>query len=362
MKVTKRSWVQLGVVGPVVCALGLAEGLAFGALHKSPAAEEQSPESASANAEAAKEKSKADTQNDIVIERIEPDETSSKEVAWLGVGVDEAGDALASQLGLQSGEGLVVTFVATDSPAAKAGIQKNDVLVEFDNQLLVHPAQLRKLVQMHKSGDTVRLEVFRGGKKETIEVTLAKTRTGFGFLQDERAWHGDMSELHRQLQELNGRNREELQKQMKALHESLSKAGLDQEKMRAQVRRSIEEARRAADAALRQASNQLHSTGNFKMLQELAHGDQNVNKDSTVIIKRKDQSVQTQVKADDDGTYVIVANPTKRLTAHDKDGKLLFDGEIETPEQQEKVPKEVWAKVEPMLKNMGKSEAEDENQ
>jgi len=44
---------------------------------------------------------------------------------------------------------------------------------------------------------------------------------------------------------------------------------------------------------------------------------------------------------------VIVATPNKRLTAHDKDGKLLFDGDIETPEQQQKVPAEVWEKVKP---------------
>jgi S1-C subfamily serine protease len=36
--------------------------------------------------------------------------------------------------------------VAPDSPAAKAGLEKNDVLAELEGQLLVVPAQLRKLV------------------------------------------------------------------------------------------------------------------------------------------------------------------------------------------------------------------------
>jgi hypothetical protein len=65
------------------------------------------------------------------------------------------------------------------------------------------------------------------------------------------------------------------------------------------------------------------------------------------------------VKADESGTYVIVSNPKPRLTAHDKEGKLLFDGEIDTPEQREKVPPEVWEKVEPMLDKLA-PKAEDE--
>ena len=65
------------------------------------------------------------------------EEKEGKTVAWLGLGVEEASEALAAQLDLKDGEGLVVTFVASESPAAKAGFQKNDVLTRLDDQLLV---------------------------------------------------------------------------------------------------------------------------------------------------------------------------------------------------------------------------------
>ena len=52
--------------------------------------------------------------------------------SWLGVGVEEASEALQSQLGLAPRVGLLVTYVTSDSPAAKAGLEKNDVLVEFE--------------------------------------------------------------------------------------------------------------------------------------------------------------------------------------------------------------------------------------
>ena len=70
---------------------------------------------------------------------------------------------------------------------------------------------------------------------------------------------------------------------------------------------------------------------------------------ASVTVRSTGQQVKSIVKADDSGTIVIVSNPKPRLTAHDKDGKLLFDGEIDTPEQRAKVPPELWEKVEPLL-------------
>jgi hypothetical protein len=55
------------------------------------------------------------------------------------------------------------------------------------------------------------------------------------------------------------------------------------------------------------------------------------------------------VQTDDSGSYIIEASAKTRLTAHDKDGKLLFEGLIDTPAEREKVPKEVWEKVAPMF-------------
>ena len=52
---------------------------------------------------------------------------------------------------------------------------------------------------------------------------------------------------------------------------------------------------------------------------------------------------------------MIVSNPKPHLTVHDKEGKLVFDGEIDTPEQRAKVPPEVWQKVEPMLDKLAQN-------
>src|SRR5262245_53927824 len=54
----------------------------------------------------------------VVVKRIEADspdqDGESKEITWLGVSTDEVSEVLASQMGLDPGVGLVVTYVATD--------------------------------------------------------------------------------------------------------------------------------------------------------------------------------------------------------------------------------------------------------
>ena len=278
---------------------------------------------------------------------------AGKEVAWLGLSTEESSDALASQLGLQPGEGLLVTYVASNSPAAKANLQKNDLLIEMDGQKLVLPGQLRKLVQMRKEGDQVVLTYYRGGKKQDTTATLGKTKAGLGLFGDSGSLDG-LKQLRFQLKDL--ASMDGLNGHMSELREALARAGVDRENIQVEVRRGLDQARKGiaeAMAQVHQAGRGAHSTP--QALEELARSGVEVDKDATVTIKSRNDSVRTIVKTDDTGTYVIVANPKKRLTAHDNDGKLSFDGEIETSEQQEKVPKDVWKKVQPMIEQLNQA-------
>jgi hypothetical protein len=305
----------------------------------------------------------------VLIQSIDTDEPAGKkkrEVAWLGVATEETSEALASQLGLSAGEGLTVTYVAPESPAAKAGLQKNDVLAEFEEQLLVHPAQFRKLIQMHKEGDSVKLTVYRAGKKKSITATIGKTKRNLGFFYDEHSFPSDVHVIARDLTDSSvGEN---IREQMKALRESLGKAGLDKENLNQEIKRSMEEVRKSIQEAMRQATNAARTFGPAaREFQELARRGMDVDKDATVIVKSKHNTVKSIVKTDESGTYVVVASPKKHLTAHDKSGKLLFHGEIETKEEQARVPKNVWDRVKPMVDQLkedktGQPEAEEEEQ
>jgi hypothetical protein len=277
----------------------------------------------------------------IRIETVDDDDDKkqARDVAWLGISSEEAPDALSSQLGLKPGDGLVVTYVQPESPAAKAGIERNDVLVEMGDQLLVYPVQLRKLVRRQKEGDTVKLTLFRSGKKESVSAKLGKTTERIGYMDG-----------------MNKQFRMEIGD--KGMQESMARTFYDKQAVNMDVQRGVEEARKAIHEALVHNGSFAFAFGPDE-LQAFARGGVGVGKGASVTVKKNTKSTRSMVKTDETGTYVIVANPRKRLTVHDKDGKMVFDGEIETEQQQEKIPAEIRSTIKPMLKDMGTVEEVD---
>ena len=303
-------------------------------------------------------------QKHLIIKAIEPTREvgrrGRKELPWLGVSTEEASEALSAQLDLNAGVGLVIAYVAADSPAAKAGLKKNDVLVEFESQLLVHPAQLRKLVEGRQEGDAVALTFYRAGKKQTASAKLGKTAAGFGLLPDEHSWQGDLRELQKQFRELPVGDA--IRDQMKTLKDSLGHVQFDHQKLQLEIQDSLEQARQAYAEALRSSSNAGAALDPVrKALEELARSKVSIHDHATVTVRSTGKSAKSMVTTDDSGTIVIVANPKPHLTAHDKEGKLLFDGKIETPEDRAQVPPALWNKVAPLLEKMNpKAEADPE--
>jgi hypothetical protein len=291
------------------------------------------------------------------IEMPEGDVFRGEAQTWLGVSTDEASEALSAQLGLDNGVGLVVNYLAADSPAAKAGLKKNDVLTQFESQWLVHPDQLRKLVRSRKPGDTVQLTYYRAGKRETVTATLAETK---GFPRDGvGGWEGGMRELREQLRDLP--IQENIEKHMKTLRESLGSLKVDQQKAQETLKQSLHEARRELERALAQVPDVTAALDpTTRALREIEESRILADNGASVTIRSTGNSVKSMVKSDESGTVVIVSNPEPRLTAHDKQGKLIFDGMIATPEQRKEVPKDLWERVEPLLDKMNSPEAPEE--
>lgn len=95
---------------------------------------------------------------------------------YLGVEVESLPSALSSHLSgiVPKGQGVLVVHVAKDSPAAKAGIRPDDILLSLGDQKLSSPEQLMKLVRGDKSGQEINVSLVRGGKMETSKVTLGE--------------------------------------------------------------------------------------------------------------------------------------------------------------------------------------------
>jgi hypothetical protein len=94
---------------------------------------------------------------------------------WLGVSSDELSEEMAAQLPVTPGTGVIVRHVAENSPAAKAGVQKHDVLTKLDDQIITDSRQLQKLVRTKKAGDAAELTLLRKGQEMKLKATLEET-------------------------------------------------------------------------------------------------------------------------------------------------------------------------------------------
>jgi serine protease Do len=92
--------------------------------------------------------------------------------AWLGVSIGDVNAEKAKELKLSSESGAIVTEVHENSPAAKAGLQKDDVITEFAGEKVRSAAQLRRLVRETPAGRSVTLVVSRAGQTKTLNAKL----------------------------------------------------------------------------------------------------------------------------------------------------------------------------------------------
>ncbi|NBR08513.1 MAG: PDZ domain-containing protein [Opitutaceae bacterium] len=95
-----------------------------------------------------------------------------EKITYLGVETAPVDRALGTQLGLSRGMGLVVTRLMEQSPAAKL-LREDDVLIKFDDQLLVNIEQLSVLVRARAEGAEISLTIMRGGKEQSFKAKLS---------------------------------------------------------------------------------------------------------------------------------------------------------------------------------------------
>ncbi|MCE5301818.1 MAG: PDZ domain-containing protein [Planctomycetaceae bacterium] len=91
---------------------------------------------------------------------------------WLGIGVFPLPSPLRVQLGLPEKQGLLVQVVAPNSPAAKAGIARYDVLLRIGEQPLSEPRDLIDAVAA-SGGKRLKINLIHGGKSATLDVSPA---------------------------------------------------------------------------------------------------------------------------------------------------------------------------------------------
>jgi hypothetical protein len=262
-------------------------------------------------------------------------------VTFLGVETSQVPRVVSEQLGLAKGFGLVVDYVVPDGPAATAGVQQSDILKMLNDQILMEPDQLGKLIRSYPEGTNVVLTVLRKGAESKITVKLGKKEVssrifgpdsekhrnrhkdfGMNFdLGDRNFDFGNMENLGPAMRDVvRDARREALRASRDARREAMRASG----EARREALRAAEEARRAL--------GQLH-----------VFSTDNGAKKSTTIDLGKARIVCTDPQGE---LKIESVNGKKVLTAKDPEGRLLFSGPVDSKEDLDKVPADVRQRYE----------------
>jgi len=98
--------------------------------------------------------------------------------SFLGVYAEDINKENMGRYGLSDVRGAGITEVVKDSPAEKAGLKKDDVIVRFDGESITSVRKLNRLVGEAAPDHTVRLTISRSGAEQEVSVILAKRNEG----------------------------------------------------------------------------------------------------------------------------------------------------------------------------------------
>ena len=133
--------------------------------------------------------------------------------AWLGVVIQDVTRDLAESFGMDRPEGALVAQVLPDSPAAKAGLEPGDVIVEFNGRDIPSSGSLPPIVGRAGVGSTAPVVVLRDGERRSIDVTLEQLPESAGQPSQTQPGgpDGEFEELGMTVEPLNDERREALE-------------------------------------------------------------------------------------------------------------------------------------------------------
>ncbi|PWT96387.1 MAG: hypothetical protein C5B55_00085 [Blastocatellia bacterium] len=103
---------------------------------------------------------------------------------YLGVYAEDITRENMSRYNLGQPRGVGVTQVTKDSPAEKAGIRKDDVILRVDGENVTSVRKLNRLVSEIAPDQSVRIAISRAGSEQELSATIAKRQNSFARLGD----------------------------------------------------------------------------------------------------------------------------------------------------------------------------------
>lgn len=93
---------------------------------------------------------------------------------WLGVYIQDITPELAKQFKLSNNSGALISDVMDGSPADKAGLQRGDVILQYNGKEVENNSHLRNMVAQTPVGKTIDVRVIRDGRTELLKVVIGE--------------------------------------------------------------------------------------------------------------------------------------------------------------------------------------------
>ncbi|MPZ76258.1 MAG: Do family serine endopeptidase [Deltaproteobacteria bacterium] len=113
-----------------------------------------------------------------LIKQILPDLKNKGKVTrgWLGVTMQTITPSIAESLGLEKSGGALISDVTQGGPADQSGLQRGDVIIEYDGKTITDAGALPILVAQTSVGQQVQVKVLRKGKELPIAIAVGELK------------------------------------------------------------------------------------------------------------------------------------------------------------------------------------------
>lgn len=103
--------------------------------------------------------------------------------SFLGVHAEDINKENMARYGMREARGVGITQVVKDSPAEKAGLKKDDVILRFEGDSVTSARKLTRLVSEVAPDQTVKLSISRGGGEQEVAVTIGKRNDSMNAME-----------------------------------------------------------------------------------------------------------------------------------------------------------------------------------
>ncbi len=246
--------------------------------------------------------------------------TTKEKRAFLGIISGAIPEILTDHLRLKSDGGVIVRSLVPDGPAARAGIEVNDIITKVAGKSVGSPEEITRQISSHHAGEGITLDLIHEGQPSKIEVTLGNRPAEIASNDPQPL---DPQDLNNLPDDLAGRVRGAIAGNIGGLHFQLG--GLndpDIQQMQEDAKHLLKQKLKSKMRSFSQPSGpgtsqpQIQSTSNIKMM-------------------------------DDQGSVEVKSsNDKKNVTVHDSQGNVVWSGPWNSEQDRNNAPPDIRKRVE----------------